>query len=426
MNSAPLSKTKAAAELERRRRQHVTALSIPAPYALQADIIGHPAKRKVVCAGRRVGKTIMAGLMAVHGLQAGKRVLLSSTSQDQADTFWDYITDWLQPLLQSKAAYKNEVKRIIKLGEGRIQVKTGSNPDALRGGKSDLLVLDECAYLDPDAWRKVGAPMLADTDGTAVFISTPKRRNWFFELYQQAIADTSGRWAAWNFSTHENPHLPKHAVDALVGDMTEEDYRQEILAEFLEGEGAVFRYVSERCTASKRAPYRGRFVAGIDFAQMQDYTVMVVMDADTRTVVDYDRFRQMDWSVQRARIRTMADRWKIERIIAERNSAGSPNIEALQKDEQLPVIAFDTTPSSKPPLIESLVLAFDRGEITALNDAVMKGELMAYERKVSHTGRSQYSAPDGLHDDTVIALALAWHGVQSGIQTQPFTLDISW
>lgn len=415
MNYAPLSKVKAAAELEwRRRRQEETSLTLPTPYALQADIIKHPAKRKVVCAGRRVGKTIMAALMAVDGLQAGKRVLLSSTSQDQADTFWEYIVDWLQPLIQSKTAYKNEVKRVIRLNAGRIHVKTGSNPDVLRGGKSDLLVLDECAYLDADAWRKVGAPMLADTDGTAVFISTPARRNWFFELYHQAVADTSGRWAAWNFSTHENPYLPQSALDALTADMTEEDYRQEILAEFLEGEGAVFRYVSERCTASKRAPYRGRFVAGIDFAQMQDYTAIVVMDADTRTVVDYDRFRQMDWSVQRARIRMMADRWNIERIIAERNSAGSPNIEALQKDEHLPVIAFDTTPSSKPPLIESLVLAFDRGEITVLDDPVMKGELMAYERKVSHTGRSQYSAPAGLHDDTVMALALAWHGVTTG------------
>jgi len=57
------------------------------------------------------------------------------------------------------------------------------------------------------------------------------------------------------------------------------------------------------------------------------------------------------------------------------------------------------------------VLAFDRGEVTALNDPVLVGELMAYERTVTATGRSQYSAPDGLHDDTVMALALAWYGI---------------
>jgi hypothetical protein len=209
-------------------------LTLPRLYAQQRDIMQHPAKRKVVCAGRRGGKTILAAYMAVDHLLHGKRVMLSSTSQDQADVFWEYIIDWLTPLLGH--LYKNEVKRIVKLGKGQIQVKTGRHPDALRGGMADLLVLDECAYLDADAWRKVGAPMLADTDGTAIFISTPSRRNWFFELYQQAIQDTSGHWGAWHFTTHANPFLPASALDALVADMTEADYQQEILAEFLEGQ----------------------------------------------------------------------------------------------------------------------------------------------------------------------------------------------
>src|SRR5690606_34618992 len=151
----------------------------------------------------------MAGLLAVEKFLAGGRVLLSSTSQDQSDVFWDYIVNWMAPLLDSGLVYKNEVKRVLKLGQGQIQVKTGRHPDALRGGDADLLVLDECAYLDPDAWRKVGAPMLADRDGTAVFISTPKRRNYFFELYQYAISSNDNRWAAWQFDSTQNPHLSK-------------------------------------------------------------------------------------------------------------------------------------------------------------------------------------------------------------------------
>lgn len=385
-------------------------LTLPRPYPLQREIIDSPAKRKVVCAGRRGGKTVLAAYMACTALLQGQRVLLSSTSQDQADVFWEYIVDWLAPLLTTGHLYKNEVKRIVKLGQGQIQVKTGRHPDALRGGMADLLVLDECAYLDPDAWRKVGAPMLTDNDGTAVFISTPARRNWFFELYNAAVADDTGRWQAWHFTTRANPYLPQAALDALIADMTETDYQQEILALFLEGQGAVFRYVDARCTAPRRDAYYGRFVAGLDWAMQSDYTVIVVMDADTRAVVDMDRFNGVDWSLQRGRIRAMHDKWQLSEIVAESNSIGGPNIEALQR-EGLPVRAFETTATSKPPLIESLVLAFDRGEIAALDDPVMKGELMAYERTVSATGRSQYSAPVGLHDDTVMALALAWHGI---------------
>lgn len=323
--------------------------------------------------------------------------------------FWEYIVDWLTPLLDS-GLYKNEVRRIVKYNGGQIQVKTGSKPDSLRGGKADLLVLDECAFLDADAWRKVGAPMLADTNGTAVFISTPNRRNWFFQLYTEAVADTSGQWAAWNFSTHENPHLPESAKAALIADMTEDDYRQEILAQFLEGQGAVFRYVDERCILSAREPEAGHaYVMGVDWAQSRDYTVLTVMDKHTREMVAIDRFNGIDWALQRGRLRTLYDRYQPDVIIAESNSIGSPNIEALQR-EGLPVKPFETTGTSKPPLIESLVLAFDRAEIKALNHPVVKGELMAYERKVSATGRSQYSAPEGMHDDCVMSLALAWYG----------------
>lgn len=397
-------------------------LVLPTPYALQQEIIDHPAKYKVVCAGRRVGKTIMAARMASDHCIAGKRVLLSSTSQDQSDVFWEYITEWFFPLLQNKTAYKNEVKRILRYGKGRIQVKTGSNPDVLRSGYADLLVLDECAYLDPDAWRKVGIPMLADKDGSAVFISTPKRRNWFFELFVNARADTTGDWEAWNFSTLENPFLTKESIARLVANMTEDDYKQEILAQFLEGQGAVFRYVDDRCTAVKVEPYKGSFVIGVDWAQSHDFTVFVVIDVKTQTVVDYDRFNGVDWSLQRGRLRTLFERWRPGLIWAESNSIGGPNIEALQKDG-LPVRAFETTASSKPPLIESLILAFDRAEITVLNDPILKGELMAYERKVSSTGRSQYSAPTGLHDDCVMALALAWHGVQHGRLSMPVFWD---
>ena len=75
--------------------------------------------------------------------------------------------------------------------------------------------------------------------------------------------------------------------------------------------------------------------------------------------------------------------------------------------EGLPVVGFETTASSKPPLIQSLVLALEKKEIELLDDPVTIGELEAYEEKRSPlTGRPQYSAPAGMHDDTVMRAAL--------------------
>ena len=404
-------------------------LRLPLPYTVQHDILFSPAMRKVVVAGRQVGKTIMASMSAIgskryggRGLLDGAHVHLSSTSQDQSDVFWDYITSWLAPMFGTPGFYKNESRRIIEYNGGRIKVKTGSNPDTLRGGHVDKLILDECAYLDARAWEQVGMPMLVARDGIAEFYSTPKRRNWFFYLYNYANDPGNGHWQAWNFSTLKNPYLTERALSMLTDDMTQENYEQEILAQFLEGQGAVFRHIDECATLQRCEPYEGEFVFGVDWAQINDYTVVTVLDKNTKCMVDYDRFNGVDWSLQRGKLKTLYDKWMPEIIIAESNSIGSPNIEALQHDG-LPIVSFMTTAQSKPPLIESLVLAFDRQEIQVLDDAILKGELMAYERTVSSTGRSQYSAPAGLHDDMVISLALAWYGCNIPKRAEIMYLD---
>ena len=343
-------------------------------------------------------------------LLRGQKVLIASTSQDQADVFWRYLRTWFAPLTQAGVLYKNESTRTLELGKGLLRVKTGRDADVLRGFDADLLILDECAYLDPAAWYEVGAPMMADRDGQAIFLSTPLRKNWFYHLFQKALADTSGRWLAVHATTLDNPHLNQKAVAELAGDMTEEAYRQEILAEFLEGQGQVFRNIDACATARRVEPYKGEFVMGVDTAQKQDYSVGTVLDVNARRQVDMVRFNAVPWTVYRERMTALAARWNVERIVFETNSIGGPNFEALA-NEGLPVVAFETTAKSKPPLIESLRLAFERGEISVLDDPALLGELGAYEYTVNAAGRPSYSAPQGLHDDAVIALALAWHGV---------------
>jgi hypothetical protein len=385
-------------------------LALPRPTPLQSRILASTAKRRVICCGRRAGKTHLGALMAAQTLLKRQKVLIASTSQDQSDVFWRYTKKWLAPLFRGGLAKRNETKREVEFGDGLLKVKTGRDADVLRGFDADLLILDECAYLEPEAWYEVGAPMMADRNGTAVFLSTPVRKNWFFVLYQRAVADATGRWAAYHATTLDNPHLSREAVAELVGDMTEDAYRQEILAEFLEGQGQVFRNIQQCATAHAVEPYPGNFCMGVDTAQRQDYTVAVVMDTATRTMVEMLRFNNAPWAVYRERIKALAARWNVERIVFETNSIGGPNFEALAADG-LPVLAFETTPTSKPPLIQNLALAFERKELAILDNPILLGELGAYEYKVSATGRPQYSAPEGLHDDTVVGLALAWHGV---------------
>ena len=103
----------------------------------------------------------------------------------------------------------------------------------------------------------------------------------------------------------------------------------------------------------------------------------------------------------------MADRWRVWSIYAEMNSIGGPNVEALQA-EGLPVHGFTTTNESKARIVQQLALAFERGEIRIPDDEVLIAELEAFEATRLPSGKWHYGAPSGMHDDTVIALALAY------------------
>jgi hypothetical protein len=118
-----------------------------------------------------------------------------------------------------------------------------------------------------------------------------------------------------------------------------------------------------------------------------------------------ERFKQIGWAVQRGRLMSLYQRFKPYVIVAEENSIGSVNIEALQA-EGLPMRGFNTTRRSKAPLIEGLALAMEKEEVVLLNDETLKHELMAYEMTRTMYGWT-YSAPPGGHDDTVMATALS-------------------
>jgi len=387
------------------------------PHAKQLAFKRSPAKRKVIVAGRRGGKTTGVSDVAVEAMLAGRRVLEAAPTADQTNAFWESCKAALSEAIAAGIIYKNETDRVLRMPDGaQIKAKTAWDADSLRGDYADLLILDEYSLMDPSAWDEVGAPMLLDNDGDAIFIFTPKRKNHAFNLYQRALGDTTGRWAAWHFTSYDNPYLSESALAEITADMTEDAYRQEIMAEFLEGVGQVFRNISACLGAPLDAiPDRHRahrIVMGVDWGKHMDFTALSVFCADCRVEIARDRFNQIDYAFQRGRFVAMVQKWHVGHVVPEANAMGEPVIEELMRDPAMngvTIAPFQTTPSSKPPLIESLALAFERAEAQWQDDPVWTGELEAYERKVSQqTGRSSYSAPQGVHDDTVMARALAW------------------
>lgn len=383
----------------------------PYQWAIAKD---NSARFKVVACGRRWGKTTLA--------LAKVKAYLQRT--DKARQIWWVAPTYgmsFEPWMALKATfqdvegvYKNETRRLIVHPNGSsIMMKSADNPDRLRGSGLDYLVLDEAAFIPRYVWQAILRPSLSDKRGKALLISTPRGRNWFYRVFQLGLDPLAPEWKAWQAPTIQNPLISQSEIGDVQRQLPDHIFRQEYLAEFLESGGTVFRNVSSvlsESVPSEPKPNK-RYVMGVDWGRHYDFTVLIVLEIGSSDqpieMVAMERFSEVNWRLQRERIEQAARRWRVDGILAEANSMGEPNIEALQ-DTGLPVRGFVTTSKSKPPLIESLVKAIEDEEIRLLPDPVLISELETYEFELTEHGRPRYSAPAGLHDDTVIALALAY------------------
>ena len=145
------------------------------PHASQEPFVESDCPRIILRAGRRGGKTTGIAIKACKAFLAGKRVLYATPTSEQIGRFWFEVTRSLEELIESGTVYKNETQHIIEFPgtEKRIRAKTAWNANTLRGDYADLLILDEWQLIDEEAWEIVGAPMLLDNNGDAVFIYTP-------------------------------------------------------------------------------------------------------------------------------------------------------------------------------------------------------------------------------------------------------------
>ena len=380
--------------------------AIPALRTAQRKIALHPARFKVVACGRRWGKTTLGMALAVGQALDGKRVWWVAPTYGLAFHPWRAFKRRFAGMWEQKIEDDHHID--LDSG-GSITVKTAEYPDGLRGVGVDFLVVDEAAFVDEEVWTGALRPALSDTDGQALILSTPRGRNWFYHVYQRGQDDLIADWQSWTFQTSENPRIKSTEIDEARSSLPERIFRQEFEAHFLDDGGEVFRRVYAAAVAPVvPAPIAGhRYVMGIDFGRYVDFTACVVIDQNEKAMVAIDRFTDATWDLQLKRIANLARKWNVESILAEQNAMGSPNIEALHR-QGLPISSFVATGASKPPLIENLVAAIENVDLMLLPDPTLLRELSAYQYRTSRAGHTVYEAASGLHDDTVIALALAW------------------
>jgi hypothetical protein len=379
-------------------------ITLPKLHPAQIQIKSERKRFNVIDCGRRFGKNIMMQDGAVEtALRDGLPVGWGAPSYKMLLDDWKSLANTLAPV----TTRRNEQEKSLQLvSGGGIEFFSLDNPDAIRGKKFKRFIVNEAAFVPNllDIFNLVIRPTLIDFKGEADFAGTPKGMNGFWQLYNIIDPD----WMRWQMSSYSNPHIPHSELDALKTTMLERAYMQEIMAEFLEDGGGVFRNVTAAAILSPSEPEEGhQYVIGADWGRSNDATVFSVLDVVKKEQVFVDRMTDTDYASQRLRLQALSNRYNRAMVLAETNSMGQPNIEALQ-NMGVPVQGFTTTNATKAQIIQALELAFELREVRVLNNPMQTAELMAYESEKLPSGLIRYGAPEGMHDDTVMALCLAW------------------
>ena len=432
--------------------------------AQQAIHAARNVRFRTVCTGRRFGKTIcMAGELFDRG--GGERggdygwvAPTYNVAERGVDAFRLIAPDFAR--VMGRAPCRIEYQGWNKLEPTRIWFLSADNPDAILGYGFQGLVIDEAASVPEEVWNYVLRPTLSQTLGWAVFVSTPKGRNWFYDMYQRGLDPAEKDYASFRFPSYMSPYFPMKEWEEAKRSLPEDVFRQEYMAEFLEDSAGVFRgidgcLIPEDLTTkdTKGTKEGGGVVIGCDVAKHTDWTVLIAMDVASGRCLEMERFNLLDWPIQKERIAGFCRKWR-GRLILDATGVGDPIFDDLKR--VVPDIeGFKFTAQSKVEIVQRLSVAVEqrkvrwpsariqnpefrsqnereilgqkrggeefnaeaqrrRGEERATLSSgpweVLTNEMKRYEYQIGPSGQISYGAPSGHHDDCVMALALANHG----------------
>ena len=234
----------------------------------QQEVFKDTTRFKVIAAGRRCGKSRLAATtLLIEALRCpqGSAVLYVSPTMGQSrQIIWDLLLDLGREVIQS--SHVNNLD-ITLINGARIYVRGADRPDTLRGVSLTYAVLDEVADIKPEAWEQVIRASLSDKKGKAIFIGTPKKRNWFFDLFNLGKNETDSDWKSWHFTTKDNPMIDPDEIESAKKTLSSFSFKQEYMASFDTAGSDVFK---EGWLKYGEEPETGSYYIACDLAGFEE------------------------------------------------------------------------------------------------------------------------------------------------------------
>lgn len=307
---------------------------------------------------------------------------------------------------------------IIKTNKSDLEIKTSNGStiqffsaeryDNIRGFTFDYLICDEFAFIDSEAWTEVLRATVLVKGKKVLLISTPKGKNHFYNLFN--LSGINPQYKSFKMTSYDNPLIIASEIDDARLTLPEHVFRQEYLAEFIDGGIGLFLDL----TIKNDAQVTVRMYAGLDIGRADDYTVLTIFN-ENGEMYYINRWNKMEWSRIINEVMEVVNRIGCYTLV-EVNGVGDAIYEQLRSkaNYQQLIQPFVTTSKSKQDIIEQLVVANQNKECTFIDkDWLLKElELFSYEYNPKTKG-VKYSAPNGFHDDSVMATAIAYQSLKS-------------
>lgn len=385
-------------------------------------------KEIVLCCGRRWGKSALCGYVVAKRfielwkeVQEGKRdsvkIWIVAPTYELSRKVYTYVIKFLLKVEPNIKRYMTDRPAPqIKLREDIwIQCKSTTEPQSLLGEELDMLILDEAANISKKIWFDYLIPTTASKirKCQSFFISTPRGKNWFHDLWVVAKENE----AAFHYTSLDGVSIGEKEWERLKASSPKDMFQQNFEATFLEEAASVFRGVKEivspNCLSEPKPG--AQYIMGVDLAQINDFTVLSMLDRSTNTMVAFDRFQKLSYPLQIKRIHELANKYNRAKIVLELNNVGAPVAQTLQENGAR-VEGFKTVGTiskdfekkgSKQQAIEKLAVDIENKNLTIPAWDILIDELQAFSCELTGAGNIKYGAPEGYHDDCVMSLALA-------------------
>jgi hypothetical protein len=398
-------------------------------------------------AGRRFGKTEFAvrwqcpKVLSIPTDEDSPHGWCSPTFRQAKLGFFKYRKFLRKNSIPFKAILTELYIDIFGSPNHRVQFFSTDRPELMEGFSFKSMVIEEAGIQlkKREIWENSIQPTLIDHNAPTLFTGTPKGKGIYHEMYLKGLDGQDKDYLSLHATSYDNckdvgGFLERTVLDRIVRNLPERAIQQEIMAEFIDSGGMVFRNTKECIKGSaiqpdkagvllvKQRDLKKKYIAGLDLAKVNDWTVLTIGSVEGE-VYYIERFNQLDWSVQKQRIIKACKEWHCK-LVMDSTGVGDPIYEDVRKNG-IGVEPYQFTSTSKKQLIDRLIVSIENKKIILPNWDALIHEFDAYEYEITSAGNVRTNAPSGFHDDIVISVALWNWQVNNGVSSGEIISRIS-